>query len=114
MFYGDEGWSLEGVDGLQPTGLLHLQKLGMSQEVSIFVRVVRNLAVFSLPARMDKEERLEFERRINVAFNQLKVFRCGGCLGVVGGAPRSSRLHLPPRPHPMFRPTPTFPARSTR
>jgi len=46
-------------------------KLGQ-EELSMRVRVGRNLVGFNLPGAMDKEERVKFERRMLPAFGELK------------------------------------------
>ena len=43
-------------------GVLDLQKLGLEEELSMRVRVGRNLAKFNLPGAMDKDERILFEK----------------------------------------------------
>ena len=53
-----------------------MTKLGLD-ELSMRVRVGRNLACFNLPGQMDKEERIKFERRMLPAFEQL-IEKYGG------------------------------------
>lgn len=48
-----------------------VKKLGQ-EELSMRVRVGRNLVGFNLPGKMDKLERIEFERRMLLAFDKLK------------------------------------------
>ena len=65
-------WSLEGVEGLPEDGQLDLSKLGLKDELSMRVRVGRNLTQFNLPGAMDKSERIEFEKAMLKAFDKLK------------------------------------------
>jgi len=51
-------------------GILDVTKLGL-EELSMRVRVGRNLAAFNLPGNMDKEERVRFEKTILEAFKKL-------------------------------------------
>jgi len=48
-----------------------VKKLGQ-EELSMRVRVGRNLVGFNLPGAMDKEERVKFEQRMLLAFEKLK------------------------------------------
>ena len=52
-------------------GVLDVTKLGLS-ELSMRVRVGRNLTQFNLPGAMDKAERIEFEKAMLKAFDKLK------------------------------------------
>lgn len=63
-------WNLEGVKGLPPNGILDLAKLGL-KDVSMRVRVGRNLGAFPLPGAMSKEDRLKMEGVMLEAFNKL-------------------------------------------
>jgi hypothetical protein len=51
-------------------------KLGQS-ELSMRVRVGRNLVGFNLPGKMDKDERIQFERKMLLSFDQL-IKKYGG------------------------------------
>ena len=51
-------------------GVLDVTKLGLS-ELSMRVRVGRNLASFNLPGKMDKAERIKFEKTMLKAFEKL-------------------------------------------
>jgi protein-arginine kinase len=51
-------------------GVLDVTKLGLPQ-LSMRVRVGRNLSAFNLPGAMDKEERIEFEKAVLGAFKAL-------------------------------------------
>eukprot|EP00588_Corethron_pennatum_P035999 CAMPEP_0194346328 /NCGR_PEP_ID=MMETSP0171-20130528/105362_1 /TAXON_ID=218684 /ORGANISM="Corethron pennatum, Strain L29A3" /LENGTH=346 /DNA_ID=CAMNT_0039113435 /DNA_START=19 /DNA_END=1060 /DNA_ORIENTATION=+ len=51
-------------------GVLDVTKLGLS-ELSMRVRVGRNLTKFNLPGAMDKAERIEFEKAMLKAFEKL-------------------------------------------
>ena len=51
-------------------GVLDVSKLGLS-ELSMRVRVGRNLKRFNLPGAMDKAERIAFEKAMLQAFDQL-------------------------------------------
>lgn len=44
-------WSLEGVEGLPADGVLDMEKLGLKEELSMRVRVGRNLTSFPLPGK---------------------------------------------------------------
>ena len=48
-----------------------MKKLGQ-EELSMRVRVGRNLLGFNLPGEMNKEERIKFEQKMLPAFDQLK------------------------------------------
>jgi hypothetical protein len=50
----------------------HVKKLGQTNELSMRVRVGRNLVGFNLPGAMSKEERIRFERRMLPEFEELK------------------------------------------
>ena len=71
-YHGDESgekkhitdWNVEGAD-------YDVKKLGQD-ELSMRVRVGRNLLGFSLPGDMDKKERIEFEQKMLPAFDSLK------------------------------------------
>jgi len=52
-------------------GVLDVTKLGLS-ELSMRVRVGRNLSSFPLPGAMTKEDRIEFEKAMLKAFDKLK------------------------------------------
>lgn len=51
-------------------GVLDVTKLGLD-ELSMRVRVGRNLKKFNLPGAMDKQERIEFEKAMLAAFDKL-------------------------------------------
>ena len=53
-------------------GVLDVSKLGLD-ELSMRVRVGRNLASFNLPGKMDKAERIRFEQTMLAAFEKLKA-----------------------------------------
>eukprot|EP00040_Diaphanoeca_grandis_P036230 m.230238 g.230238 ORF g.230238 m.230238 type:complete len:734 (+) comp33576_c0_seq1:104-2305(+) len=63
-------WSLEGVEGLPEGGKLDLAALGLP-ELSMRVRVGRNLKEFPLPGAMTKEDRIAMESKMCVAFEKL-------------------------------------------
>ena len=71
-YHGDESgekkhitdWNVEGAD-------YDVKKLGQD-ELSMRVRVGRNLLGFSLPGDMDKDERIKFEQKMLPAFDSLK------------------------------------------
>jgi creatine kinase len=65
-------WSLEGVEGLPEGGKLDLAELGLP-ELSMRVRVGRNLADFPLPGAMTKEDRINMEKKMCEAFDKLKA-----------------------------------------
>lgn len=71
-YHGDESgdkkhvtdWNVDGAD-------YDVKKLGQ-EELSMRVRVGRNLLGFNLPGEMNKEERIKFEHKMLPAFGQLK------------------------------------------
>ena len=64
----ENDWDASGVG---EGGVLDLEKLGMSEPISMRVRVGRNLAAFNLPGAMDKAERIKFEKTMLPAFDKL-------------------------------------------
>lgn len=52
-------------------GVLDVRKLGFDSELSMRVRVGRNLKQYNLPGAMDKEERIKFENTMLAAFQSL-------------------------------------------
>ena len=72
-------WDASGVgDG----GVLDLSKLGLKEELSMRVRVGRNLTAFSLPGAMDQAERVAFEKRMLAAFDALTA-KFGGSINSI-------------------------------
>jgi len=65
-------WSLEGVEGLPEGGQLDLAALGLP-ELSMRVRVGRNLKDFPLPGAMNKDDRIAMEKKVVAAFEVLKA-----------------------------------------
>lgn len=63
-------WSLAGVEGLPEGGVLDLAALGLP-ELSMRVRVGRNLADFPLPGSMTRDDRVALENRMMAAFEKL-------------------------------------------
>jgi creatine kinase len=63
-------WSLEGVEGLPEGGVLDIAALGLP-ELSMRVRVGRNLKAFPLPGAMDRDSRCEMENFMLQAFEKL-------------------------------------------
>merc|ERR1711871_1772161 len=63
-------WSLEGVEGLPEGGILDISKLGLP-ELSMRVRVGRNLKAFPLPGAMTQEDRCNMENFMLKAFEKL-------------------------------------------
>ena len=64
----ESSWDLAGVgDG----GVLDVTKLGLG-ELSMRVRVGRNLAAFPLPGMMTKDDRIKFEMSMLKAFDKIK------------------------------------------
>jgi creatine kinase len=57
--------------GVGEGGVLDLAKLGLKEELSMRVRVGRNLKAFNLPGKMDKAERIKFEKTALAAFEKL-------------------------------------------
>lgn len=65
-------WSLDGVEGLPEGGVLDLAALGLP-ELSMRVRVGRNLKDFPLPGAMSKANRVAMETKMCTAFEVLKA-----------------------------------------
>ena len=61
-------WDISGVG---ENGVLDVTKLGLS-ELSMRVRVGRNLDSFNLPGLMDQAERIKFEKTLIPAFDKIK------------------------------------------
>jgi creatine kinase len=88
-YHGDESgnkkhitdWNVEDLD-------YDVKKLGQD-ELSMRVRVGRNLVGFNLPGEMDKEERTKFEHKMLPAFDQLKevVYSLSPDFGDLGANP---------------------------
>ena len=64
----ENNWDISGVG---EGGVLDLEKIGMTEPISMRVRVGRNLAAFNLPGAMDKAERIKFEKTMLPAFDKL-------------------------------------------
>lgn len=58
------------ISGIGKNGVLDVSELGLD-EVSMRIRVGRNLKQFNLPGNMDKDERVKFERTMLKAFDKL-------------------------------------------
>ena len=65
-------WDLTGVEGLPADGLLDLEKIGVPA-LSMCVRVGRNLADYPLPGAMTEKNRVDLEKKMCAAFDQLKA-----------------------------------------
>ena len=65
----ENDWDISGVG---EGGVLDLQKLGLAEELSMRVRVGRNLTSFPLPGAMTKEDRIKFEVTMAGSFDALK------------------------------------------
>ena len=63
-------WSLDGVEGLPESGVLDLAEIGLP-DLSMRVRVGRNLADFPLPGSMTRDDRVALETRMVAAFDLL-------------------------------------------
>eukprot|EP00923_Selenidium_pygospionis_P009475 GHVN01016188.1.p1 GENE.GHVN01016188.1~~GHVN01016188.1.p1 ORF type:complete len:392 (-),score=79.09 GHVN01016188.1:140-1315(-) len=62
-------------------GVLDVRKLGFNDELSMRVRVGRNLKAFNLPGAMDRGERVRFEKTMLKAFDALIADpNYGGCV----------------------------------
>jgi len=64
-------WSLAGVEGLPEDGVLDVRRLGVTEPLSMRVRVGRNLTSFPLPGAMTKADRINFEKTMLAAFAKL-------------------------------------------
>ena len=95
-------WSLDGVEGLPSGGVLDLAALGLP-ELSMRVRVGRNLKAFPLPGAMTKSQRLDLENFM------LKVSSAGAYSAVdsIGSRSQAERLSLRHRHSRASSPTPT-------
>ena len=58
-------WNLSGVEGLPEDGNLDLAALGLP-ELSMRVRVGRNLSDFPLPGAMNQDDRVNLENKVGV------------------------------------------------
>ena len=72
-------WDASGVG---EGGVLDLSKLGLKEELSMRVRVGRNLTAFNLPGAMDRAERVAFEKRMLAAFDALTA-KFGGSINSI-------------------------------
>ena len=71
-------WSVEGIDGVPAGGVLDVAEFGVS-DMSMRVRVARNLEGFALPAAMSRDERCALEDRALESFEKLMAMpRFGG------------------------------------
>jgi creatine kinase len=64
-------WSLEGTEGVPEDGVLDMRNLGLTEPLSMRVRVGRNLDSFPLPGAMSKVDRIKFEEMMLGAFDSL-------------------------------------------
>jgi creatine kinase len=64
-------WELQGLDGIPADGKLDLSAMGVAEDLSMRVRVARNLAAFPLPGAMTKADRVTFEKTMLGAFAKL-------------------------------------------
>jgi len=64
-------WTLDGVEGLPEDGVLDIAKLGLP-ELSMRVRVGRNLSDYPLPGNMTQDDRVNLELKMCKAFEVLK------------------------------------------
>jgi hypothetical protein len=64
-------WSLDGVEGILEDRVLNQENLGFKDEISMRVRVRRNLVDFPLPGAMTKEDRINMEKKMSAAFEKL-------------------------------------------
>jgi creatine kinase len=67
----ETSWDMSGVEGLPEGGVLDLAKLGLAEELSMRVRVGRNLSAFPLPGAMTVEHRIKFEQQALGSFAKL-------------------------------------------
>jgi creatine kinase len=68
----ENNWDFMEVKELPPNGKLDLTELGLTEPLSMRVRVGRNLKEFALPGAMQKEDRIKFEQTMLGAFDKLK------------------------------------------
>ncbi len=67
-------WALPVESGDVPAnGKLDLRALGLTQPMSMRVRVGRNLTSFPLPGAMAKDDRIRFEKTMLGAFSSLRA-----------------------------------------
>eukprot|EP00301_Raphidiophrys_heterophryoidea_P024422 c7926_g1_i1.p1 GENE.c7926_g1_i1~~c7926_g1_i1.p1 ORF type:complete len:369 (+),score=107.30 c7926_g1_i1:48-1154(+) len=79
-------WSLAGVDGLPADGQLDLAALGLP-ELSMRVRVGRNLADFPLPGAMNADDRKNLEIKMTQVFDILVAEHGGSYNSLTPGHP---------------------------
>ena len=82
-------WSLEGVEGLPDGGTLDIGALGLP-ELSMRVRVGRNLKAFPLPGAMTQEDRCNMENRMLEAFEVL--FKDRHTVASTAPSPQATRI----------------------
>jgi creatine kinase len=75
-YHGDETGSKVHVtdwdaSGVGEAGVLDVRKIGFEEELSMRVRVGRNLKQYNLPGKMDQAERISFEQTMLKAFQSL-------------------------------------------
>ncbi len=77
-YHGDESGDKKHITDWEVSGDVNYDVTELGQdELSMRVRVGRNLVGFNLPGKMDKDERIKFERRMLPAFEQL-IEKYGG------------------------------------
>jgi len=59
------------IEGMPESGVLDMREIGMEKELSMRVRVGRNLTSFPLPGKMTKADRVNFEKTMLKAFESL-------------------------------------------
>ncbi|GMH73913.1 hypothetical protein TrST_g6625 [Triparma strigata] len=75
-YHGDETGKKKHVtdwdaSSLGDNGVLDVRKIGFQEELSMRVRVSRNLKQYNLPGKMDQAERISFEKTMLKAFDSL-------------------------------------------
>lgn len=73
-------WNLFSMEGSQSKGLLDFRNLGFNQEITMRLRVCRNLIDFPLTPGMSKQDRINLENKMFPIFNKLKeIEKFEGC-----------------------------------
>lgn len=67
----ESNWDLNSIEGLSSKGLLDLRNLGFIEEITIRVRVCRNLTDFPFSASMSKQDRINLEKKMTLIFDKL-------------------------------------------
>ena len=64
-------WDLSTVEGLPDNKILDLTTFGITEALSCRVRTGRNLKKYPLPGGMNKQQRIDMEKDLDVVFQKL-------------------------------------------